>query len=170
MFRHVRAAWIGIACLAALLGAPAHAATKAAPVRAKVLKPLTLTSIQNLDLGTVVLGSGIWPATTVGISRAGVFSCPGANVTCVGLTQVATYRVTGSNSQPVAINAPNVTLTNQSDPTKTLTLVVDAPASINLPNSGNQGTQFSLGGSVSISSGTAAGIYAGTFAVTVDYQ
>ena len=170
MFRHFRAALIGIACLAALTGGPAHAATKAAPVRAKVLKPLTLTSIQDLDLGTVVLGAGTWPATTIGISRTSSFTCPGANVTCVGVPRVAIYNITGSNSQPVVINAPSVTLTNQSDPTKTLTLAVDAPASINLPNSGNQGINFSIGGSVSVSSSTASGVYAGTFAVTVDYQ
>ena len=135
-----------------------------------MLKPLTLTSIQNLDLGTVVLGAGTWAATTVGISRTGIFSCPGANVTCVGVAQVASYNVTGSNSQPVTINAPNVTLTNQSDPTKILTLALDAPATLSLPNSGNQGINFSIGGSVSISSSTATGTYTGMFDVTVDYQ
>ena len=135
-----------------------------------MLKPLTLTAAQDLDLGTITLASGTWPATTVGISRTGVFSCPGGNVTCTGAPRVATYNLTGSNSQPVRVTAPNVTLINQSDASKTLSLVVDAPATVTLPNSGNKGTSFSIGGSVSVSSSTATGVYVGTFAVTVDYQ
>jgi len=62
-----------------------------------------------------------------------------------------------------------VTLVNQSDSTKTLTLVVDAPASVVLPNSGQPGVDISIGGSVTINSTTAAGTYQGTFEVTVDY-
>jgi spore coat protein U-like protein len=58
---------------------------------------------------------------------------------------------------------------NQSDPTKTLTLVTDAPATILLTSSGIPGTNFSIGGSVTLSSTTAAGTYSGTFNVTVDY-
>jgi hypothetical protein len=69
----------------------------------------------------------------------------------------------------VQITAPNVTLVNQSDPTKTLTLVTDAVASVTLTNSGPPGTNFNVGGSISLSSSTAAGTYSGTFNVTVDY-
>ncbi len=170
MLRYVRALSLALACLAAAGATPARAASKAAPVKATVLKPLTLTSVQDLDLGTITLASGTWGATTVGISRTGVFSCPGGNITCTGAPRVATYNVTGSNSQPVRITAPNVTLTNQSDSSKTLTLTVDRPATVTLPNSGNKGVNFSLGGSVSVSSTTATGLYLGTFAVTVDYQ
>ena len=67
------------------------------------------------------------------------------------------------------ITAPNVVLTNQSDQTRTLTLVVDNPGSVTLQNGGKKGTDFSLGGSISLSSATAGGVYAGTFDVTVDY-
>jgi hypothetical protein len=77
--------------------------------------------------------------------------------------------VQGSNNQTVRISAPNVTLVNQSDATKTLTLTVDSPASVVLTNSGPPGTNFSIGGSISLSSSTAAGTYVGPFNVTVDY-
>jgi hypothetical protein len=155
----------------ALAGAgPAWAATtQVAKVSATVAKPLTLTRVQDLDLGTIILGPGNWSGVTVGISRVGVFSCGSANVTCIGATKVAKYSVTGSNNQVVRITAPNVTLTNQADPTRTLTLVVDSPGTLTLPNSGNNGVQFPLGGSISVSSSTAGGTYSGTFNVTVDY-
>ncbi|HKX92724.1 MAG TPA: DUF4402 domain-containing protein [Sphingomicrobium sp.] len=160
---------ISIVLAAALAAAPAHAANKSAAVSAKVVKPLTLKWVQNLDLGTIVLGPGTWSNATVGITRTGLFSCANSNVTCSGTTQVATYNVAGSNNQTARISAPNVTLVNQNDPSKTLTLVVDNPGTVFIPNSGNPGVNFSLGGSITLSSSTAGGVYVGTFNVTVDY-
>jgi len=157
-----------VAALAA--AAPARAAPgQTATVSATVVKPLTIQWVQDLDLGTIVLGNGAWSGATVGISRTGAFSCTNANVTCSGATRVATYNVSGTNNQVVRVTAPNVTLVNQSDPTKSLTLVVDSPGTVALTNSGNPGVDFSLGGSISLSSTTAGGVYAGTFNVTVDY-
>lgn len=160
----------GIMAVAALAAAaPAPAAPPVATVKAKIVKPLTLRWVQDLNLGTVVLGPGTWSGATVGISRGGVFSCSNANVTCTGATQVATYNVTGTNDQVVRITAPNVVLVNQSDNSQTLTLIVDHPGTVVIPNSGKKGIDFSLGGSITLSSSTAGGFYSGTFNVTVDY-
>jgi len=149
--------------------APVSAATNIVQVQASVTKPLTLAWIQDLDLGSITIGPGTWSNATVSISRTGMFSCANANVTCSGSTQAATYNVTGNNNDVVRINVPNVTLVNQSDPTKTLTLVVDSPTSITLNNSGKPGSNFSIGGSITLNSSTAAGTYAGTFNVTINY-
>ena len=65
---------------------------------------------------------------------------------------------------------PNVTLTDQSNPAKTLTLIVDSPGQVAITSSGAQGTTFNLGGSLTLSSTTANGVYSGTLNVTVDYQ
>ena len=148
---------------------PAHAATQVTQVNANVVKPLILTWLQDLDLGTITLAPGTWSGATVAITRAGAFSCASANLTCTGATQVARYNVSGTNNTNVKITAPNVTLVNQSDATKTLTLVVDNPGSVTLTNSGPPGTNFSLGGSIAVDSSTAGGVYVGTFNVTVDY-
>ena len=154
----------------AVPASPALAVTQNASVNANVIKPLTLTSLQNLDLGTITLGNGAFSGAVVGISRTGVFSCANPNTICTGARQVAQYNVTGSNKQVVLINAPNVTMINQSDPTKTLTLVVDSPGQLMLTSSGNPGEIFSLGGSITLGSTTTSGTYSGTFRVTVDYQ
>ena len=148
---------------------PACAATGTASINAQVVKPLTIKWIQDLDLGQIVLGPGTWSNAIVSISRTGAFSCANANVTCSGARQVATYNVAGSNNQTVRISAPNVTLVNQSNPTKTLTMVPDSPGTVLLTNSSAQGVNFSLGGSIAISSTTSGGTYTGTFNVTVDY-
>ena len=157
--------------LASLLAAaaPARAATAMAGVTANGVKPLIITKLQDLDLGSVTLGTGTWSGATVSLSQAGVLGCASANITCTGATMVAKYNVQGSNQQTVRISAPNVTLVNQSDSTQTLTLVTDAPATLYLTNSGFPGVDFSIGGSVTINSTTQAGTYAGTFNVTVDY-
>jgi hypothetical protein len=155
--------------LAPALAAPANAATITAQVKAKVVKPLILTSIQDFDLGTLILGPGTWSGAVVGLSRTGALTCP-ANLTCIGATQVAMYNVRGSSQQTATVIAPNVTMVNQSDPTETLILVVDKPDSVSIPNSGAPGVNFPLGGSISVSSTTVGGVYVGTFNVSVDYQ
>ena len=136
---------------------------------AKIVKPLTLTWVQDLDLGTIVLGTGTWSATNIGITSAGAFTCGNSNVTCSGATKNAQYKVTGTNNQRVFITAPNVTLTNQNDNTKTLLLTVDNPGFVDLGNSGNAGVTFGLGGSIPVSSTTVDGTYTGQFNVTVNY-
>jgi hypothetical protein len=159
------------AAWSALCGAlPAAAATQNASVTANIVKPLSLSSLQNLDLGTITLKPGTWSGATVGISRAGVFNCASTNLICTGATQVASYNVTGTNNQTIRISAPDVILKNQADATKTLTLVVDNPGTVVLPSSGSKGINFSLGGSITLSSSAASGTYQGTFAVTADYQ
>lgn len=161
----------GLAMLAWAIGAdtPASSATVMATVTANNIKPLTLVKLQNLDFGTVTLGPGAWSGATVSLSQAGILTCGNTNIICSGATVVAQYNVQGSNQQTVRISAPNVTLVNQSDSTQTLTLVTDAPATIFLTNSGSPGINFSVGGSVTLNSTTAAGTYVGTFNVTVDY-
>jgi Domain of unknown function (DUF4402) len=150
-------------------GATAQAATVTASVTATANKPLVVSKVQDMNLGTVTLGPGAWSNATVSISQGGAFSCANANLVCTGVTAVAKYNVQGSNQQTVRISAPNVTLVNQNDPTQTLTLVTDAPASILLTNSGFPGVNFSVGGSVTLSSTTSGGTYVGTMNVTVDY-
>jgi hypothetical protein len=149
--------------------APVEAATQNATVTANIAKPLTLTSLQSLDLGTITLKPGSWSSATVSLTRAGIFTC-NANLVCTGAPLVARYKVTGTNKQNVTITAPNVTLTNQGDSTKTLTLIVDSPTQVTLTSSGEPGVNFDIGGSVALTPTTASGTYQGTFNVTVDYQ
>lgn len=170
-----------ITSLAATAAALALAATPAAAQQvaptdrnatatARIIKPLTLTWVQDLDLGTIMLsGGGAWAGEVVGITSGGVFTCSNFNVTCSGGTQVARYNVTGTQGQTVTINAGDVTLVNQNDAAETLLLTVDNPGSVTLTNSGAPGDDFSLGGSITVDSTTVDGVYLGTFDVTVNY-
>jgi len=157
----------GLAIATPAVAAPVNA-TADANARVEILKGLTLTSTQDLDLGTVVLsGAGAWTAT-VSIDRSGSFDCDGGsgNVTCSGLTQAASYDVTGSAGYDVDIASGNVTLTNANS--DTLTLVPDHDAVVTLDSGGAY--TFGVGGSVDVSDATPDGVYSGTFAVTAEYQ
>jgi len=88
---------------------------------------------------------------------------------CTGATRTAQYNVQGTNKMVVQITAPNVTLINQSVPGQSLTLVLDNPGNVTLTSSGVPGVDFSIGGSIAVSSATADGTYAGTLNVTVEY-
>jgi Domain of unknown function (DUF4402) len=156
-------------CCASLAAPPSDAATINAAVTGSGVKPLVISKLQDLDLGSVTLGPGVWSNASISLSQAGALTCTDPNVTCSGAPLVAQYNVQGSKQQTVFVSAPNVTLVNQSDSTQKLTLVPDAPATLTLTNNGFPGTNFSVGGSVTINSTTTAGTYVGTFNVTVDY-
>jgi hypothetical protein len=165
------AATVAVAFTATEAAAAPVNATTNATAHARILRPLTLTSTQNLDLGDIVL-SGAAPFTaTVGISKDGTtFNCDGGSgaVTCSGTHQAAIYNVSGTKSQPVVIAAGNVTLSDGAG--HNLTLVPDFTSTLNLSNSGAPGDDFNVGGSITVKDTTVDGVYTGTFAVTADYQ
>ena len=167
--RHIIIA-LCVAAVAAGAEAAPQGTTVLVPVRASVVKPLMLTALQDLDFGTIVLRPGTWSGATVSISQAGAITCTNPNLVCTGTTQAARYNVAGTNKMTVQVTAPNVALTNQGDSSKTLQLVPLSPAVVALPNSGNPGVEFAVGGTVTLSSTTADGLYVGTMNVTVDYQ
>ena len=160
-----------------LTATPALAAGVVAPGRnatatARIVKPLTLTRVQDLNLGTILLsGTGTWAGAVVSVSQGGAFACTNANVTCDGATtaQVAKYSVTGTNNQRVFITAPNFTLTNANGGPNLPFTVDKGVGYIDLSNSGNTGVEFALGGSITVNSDTPDGLYTGSFTVTVDY-
>lgn len=139
------------------------------PAKLSVLRPLTLLGEQELNFGTVILGPGTWSNATISVSSSGVRTCAAA-VSCTGAATAARFRMSGTNNQMVVISAPAVTLVNAADSTQRLTMTPIAPSSILLTNSGNPGTLFSVGGTISVSSTTMDGVYSGTLEVTVEYQ
>jgi len=148
---------------------PTGGAANNAKASAKIVKPLTLVATQDLSLGTILLvGTAAYNAT-VSLAHDGTWSCSNTNVDCSGTHQVAKYKVTGTNNQVVTINAGNVTLTNANDSTKTLLMTTSNPGTMNLGNTGSVGTEFSLGGAITVADTTADGTYNGIFNVTVNY-
>lgn len=159
------------ALLASLLVAsPAAAVSPAsqATANAKIYKPLTISKVQNLDFGVIVLGAGVWAGEVVSMNQAGALTCGGGtNLTCSGSPQVAKYHLVGTNNATVTVSSPGFNLTGPG----TLAFTPNAPATVNLGAAGSTtGVDFSIGGSITLASTTPDGVYSGTFAVTADYQ
>lgn len=156
----------------ALLSSPAAAVSPAtqATATAKIFKPLTISSVQNLDFGVIVLTGATFSGEVVAISQAGALTCgsnPGVILTCSGSAQPAKYKLVGTNNATVTITSPGFNLTGPS----TLAFTPSAPATVNLGATGSTtGLTFGIGGSITLASTTADGVYSGTFQVTADYQ
>ena len=151
--------------------APVNATANAA-AKARILKPLVLKSTANFDLGIIVLtGAGPYTAT-VSLDRNNTFDCDGGgtNVVCSGTHTRASYNVAGTQGQDVTIASGPVLLSDGVALTPDLTLTPDHDTTVTLANSGAPGTDFWVGGSLSVPSTAADGVYTGTFALTADYQ
>ena len=144
---------------------PAHAAQVTGAAAIKVVKPLKLTKLQDLDFGTVTL-SGAVGSQTISISQAGVVTCP-ASVVCAGTPTAARFNFQGSSRAVVNITVANISLSNGFD---TIPFTANAPATVTLPNSGNTGIDIGVGGSVAIIDTVGGGLYSGTITITADYQ
>lgn len=163
---------LAAAALLALTNAPAAAVSPAtqATATAKIYRPLTISSVQNLDFGTIVLSGSSFTNEVVSISQTGTLTCgsnPGVLLTCSGTPQPATYKLVGTNNAIVTVSSPGFNLTGPG----TLAFTPNAPATVNLGSTGSTtGATFAIGGSISLSNTTPDGVYTGTFAVTADYQ
>jgi Mat/Ecp fimbriae major subunit len=156
------------ALLAAASPAAAVSPASQATANAKIYKPLTISKVQNLDFGVIVLGAGTWSGEVVSITQAGALTCGGGtNLTCSGSVQPAKYHLVGTNNAMVTVSSPGFNLTGPG----TLAFTPNAPATVNLGATGSTtGVDFSIGGSITLASTTPDGVYSGTFAVTADYQ
>lgn len=176
MTKLIRMTSLAATAAAAMLAATSAQAAPGDPdqnakATARIIKPLSLTWVQDLDLGTIMLtGPAGFTGEVVGITSGGATTCSNVNVTCSGTMQVAKYSVTGTQGQQVTINsAATLSMVNQLDNTITLPMTIDNPGTLTIANSGTPGTEFSLGGSISVDSTTADGVYIGNFDVTVEY-
>jgi len=163
---------IGAAAAAVVLATPAVAVSPAtqATATAKIFKPLTIESIQNLDFGGLVLTRPSFSGEVGLIDQARAIPCrrnPGVLLTCSGAPQAAQYKLVGTNNATVTISSPGFNMTGPG----TLAFTPNAPATVNLgPNGSTTGYTFAIGGSITLASTTPDGVYTGTFQVTADYQ
>jgi hypothetical protein len=146
---------------------------------AKLIVPMTLTETAPLHFGTinVLLGAGgtcLLPSN----NTTRVFSAGLAASAVAPLATNAAYDVTGTMNVTYALSLPGtvtVTETVGAIATMDITLLtarfLGAPADDVVSVLSATGTDsFTLGGTLTVDPGQVAGIYAGTFTVTVDYN
>jgi Mat/Ecp fimbriae major subunit len=163
-------AYSGAVAALALMGSPAAAVSPAtqATATAKIFKPLTIASTQNLDFGVIVLTASSFSGESVAMNTSGTVSCgtTAGDLTCSGSPKPATYHLVGTANAFVTITSPGFNLTNGA---ASLPFAPSFSTPVQLSSGGT--ADISLGGTVSgLSNTTTDGVYTGSFQVTADYQ
>ena len=95
------------------LASPAEAAQITAATSAKIIKPVSLAKLQDMDFGTLLVTNYTGTRNVV-MSRAGGLTCP-AEITCSGATKQARFNVQGTNNTVVLISVTSAGLVNGSN-------------------------------------------------------
>lgn len=146
----------------------------AGTAQATVLRPLSLSKSADLSFGIIIAPSSGTGSVTLDATDASLeVTGTGARALGAPAAMLAEYAVGGEGGQSFAIDLDIETAVDMTGPgTLAVTLNTDAdpsPVLVGLP--GQQGTySFRVGGSFPVSHDTPAGVYAGTFVVTVLYN
>jgi len=147
-----------------LVSGAAQAATADGTARATILQQVTVTNTSDLQFGTVAIGTG---GGAVTVATGGGRTCA-TTLVCSGATTSAGFSVSGATGMNVGISVPgSVTLTETGGATMSATL---ASSATSLTLLGTAADAFRVGGTLNVGGTQAAGAYAGTFTVTVNYQ
>jgi len=159
--------------------AQTSATVEATAAGAKLIVPMTLTQTSPLHFGSInlLLGTGgtvVLPSNSI----TSVFSSGLAESGIAPLATNAAYNVTGSNSATYALTLPETVVVTE--PVGTTTMTISALKARFANNAGADAVtstlsaggvdNFTVGGTLTVAPAQAGGIYAGTFAVTVDYN
>jgi spore coat protein U-like protein len=158
---------LSLAALAATAAStnPASAANTTAVTTVNVVRPVSLSKLQDMDFGTLTF-AGFTGARTIALSRAGTLTCA-ADIVCSGVAKQARFNVQGTNKLTVLFTYSGGTLSNGID---SIPFTPDGQASIVMTNSGAPGSNFDVGGSLEVSPTLVGGVYSGTMTVTAEYQ
>ena len=158
------------AALAALsFGSTAYAAdTESATASAEILSTISVTKDQDMSFGQIAVnGNG-----TYVLNPDGSHTCT-ASLICTGTRSAAEFTVSGTTTTAVSasVTETSINLVHATDATKSFVL---SNFSVNFPDGNtlaSTGRQFNVGGSLNVQAANAvAGVYQGTFNVSVEYM
>jgi len=156
-----------------LFAAPAMAApagNSSFKANAKIVKPVTMAKVTDLDFGTTVMNSSLTSATvTVGNATGSTAVCSSAQLTCSGGFPASFNLTSGVGGQTIQISFPGapVTLDHASIVGASVPFSVAAVSDVLLNASG--AGSFNVGGQITVSSSTADGLYSATVNVEANY-
>ena len=158
----------GAAIVSLGLGATtAQAATDTAQAEARILSPVAVTKVLDLNFGTIVPGA---TADVVTLDFASAVTC--GSLTCVGTPQTAEFTVEGTAGEQVTVDAiGTITLTRSGGgASMTADLAPNVPYGATawaLPAASNT---VLVGGDLNVGANQQAGVYIGSFDLTVNYN
>ena len=144
---------------------PAAAAQITAVTSVNVVKPVALAKLQDMDFGTLTF-AGFTGSRTITLSRLGAITCA-TDIVCSGATTQARFNAHRHQQadRPADLQRRHPVERHRLDPVHR-----QRPGLVTLTNSGAPGTDFDIGGALTISPALVGGVYSGTMTVTADYQ
>ncbi len=131
-------------------------------------RAITLTSVAGLNFGKILpFGS----AGSVTVSVTGVATASNAFIADASDAQASSWTVNGVPGAPYAISLPssNVTITNGTE-NMTVSNFTRSGGSTQLFLDAGGNANFNVGARLNVGANQPAGVYAGTFNVTVNYN
>jgi hypothetical protein len=163
----LRIALVGAALSAVSFASAASAATSAtANASAEVLTTLTLTANSSLNFGQIAANTG----GSVTVNADSTASSSGTLIS-TGTRAPAGFTVTGTPNASVVLTLPTSATLTRSGGTETMSISgfnANPAGAFQLGSTGS--SNFSIGGTLTVASGQVAGVYNGTFSVSVEYQ
>lgn len=184
MTKTIRFGTAGIAMFAALgMGSAAYAQdTATADAQAEVLDALVLTNTTALDFGAMVVsGAG----GNVVLGPTNTLTCTDPDIVCSGTTSVAAFTVEGTANRAVTINLPagaiNLRHPNYNAGVSTGEHTIELTAFTSSATNATTGDpevtldgvgdgSFTVGGTITLDGSEEAGLFEGTFDVSVEYS
>ncbi len=159
---------IAVVILAFSGAANAQTVTATSPAAAMIVAPLTITNTAGLHFGTIMRGT---TAGTVTVETDGDRTFTGG-VTLSPINPVhtvATFTIEGEAGRAYTIDLPaSINITGAGDPMVVATFISD-PAE-GTYNPVGVSTTLLVGATLSVAADQAAGLYTGTFDVSVNYN
>ena len=166
MRNSIRIAAMSAAAVAALsFGSAASAAvTATATATAEILSTLTVTNTAGLDFGQVAVNG----AGTLRVAGDGSVTCS-ALLVCTGTRQTAAFDVTGTAgvAYSAVVTAASVSLSSGVNTMTLNNFDVYFPTGTTLVGGASS---FNVGGTLNVGASQPAGVYNGSFTVSVEYQ
>lgn len=153
-----------VVLLTSAMYSPAFAASATGTASATVVAPLTIVQTTGLNFGSFSVGA---TGGTVVITQAGAVSKTGdvQLIASSGATN-GLFTVAGAPSTTYSISTPS-TLSVTSG-ANSMSIALNAPTSDTIGAGGTD--TFSVGGTLTASGSQSAGVYAGTYTVSVNYN
>jgi len=163
MLKNLKIALVGSIAAAAMVSGTANAATETVGADAEIIEAVTLDNAVNIDFGTIA-SDATGGTVSVTADAAGTRAC--GTLTCVGTASSGSLEITAASGQTVDITMPTAAVSLTSG-TNSMSMTPTV-SSASFTSAGTDTVYF--GGTLTVSANQAAGTYAGSFDVDVDYQ
>ncbi|HYC03521.1 MAG TPA: DUF4402 domain-containing protein [Azospirillaceae bacterium] len=153
---------------AALLAAPALAATANFNATAMIIGPINVAPVTQLSFGSLFAGAS---AGTVTIDASGNRNTSGGVTAGGGSVSAASFTISGQASQAYTITLPaatNLTSGANTMPISIAAADLSGGSTTRVTDAGGNDS-FSLGGTLSVGANQAPGSYAATLTITVNH-